>query len=393
MHYPLWGVVVRMKKSLCVRLSMPQTTPQRVSENNRFGVDYRLEAQRLGPPVVPIVDIHTHIHGVGAARIYDRARRLFGVRLSYTMTQSEDWATVRDALGDSVRFIAFPSFRDPDLSRRHRDGFLNIIERCRRECGARMLKLWSSPKLRELVPDGAIDVWEIDSPWRVKACELGQSLGMMFMVHVADPDMWFTHKYTDSAKYGTKRHQYVGLERMLDRFGAPWIAAHMGGWPEDLSFLDGLLSRHPNLHLDTSATKWIARELSRHAADEVVGFLEKWRGRVLFGSDIVTLEDHLSASKATGSIKAGQASTPEAAFDLYASRYFVLRTMFETAYDAESPIADGDLGMGDMSTPAAPLAASRLRGLNLGATEQGRALLGVLYAGAADVVDRWWSSP
>lgn len=376
---------------------MPQTTPRRVNENNRFGVDYRAEAARLGPPVVPIVDIHTHVHGVNASRVYDDVRRLFGVRLTYTMTQSEEWDVVRDALGDSVRFIAFPSFRDPDLSRRHREGFLTVIERCRQKYGARMLKLWSSPKLRELVPDGATDVWEIDSPWRVKACELGESLGMMFMVHVADPDSWFAEKYTDVAKYGTKRHQYEGLERMLDRFTAPWIAAHMGGWPEDLAFLDGLLSRHPNLHLDTSATKWIARELSKHPAHSVIEFLEKWRGRVLFGSDIVTLDDHLSPSKSAMSIKSDQASTPEGAFDLYASRYFVLRSLFETPYEGESPIAESDLGPGDaIKDPAAPspaLPASRLRGLNLGASERGRSLLSVLYSGAAGMVDRWWASP
>lgn len=367
---------------------MPQTTPARVSENNRFGVNYRDEAARLGPPVVPITDIHAHIHGVGASKIYEEARRLFGVHLTYTMTQYQEWGIVRDTLGDSVRFIAFPSFRDPDKSRIHRDGFLTVIERARHEYGARMLKLWSSPKLREIVPDGATDVWEIDSEWRIKACELGQSLGMMFMVHVADPDSWFAAKYTDVAKYGTKAHQYIGLERMLDRFPAPWIAAHMGGWPEDLGFLDGLLSRHPNLHLDTSATKWIARELSRHSIGEVIAFLEKWRGRILFGSDIVTLDDHLSATKSTTSIKADQANTPEAAFDLYASRYFVLRTMFETSYDGESPIADGDA-----APPGAdPTLGSRVRGLNLAATEKGRSLLKTLYSDAAGMVDRWWKS-
>lgn len=386
------GVFMFAGKSLWVRWSMSQTTPPRVNENNRFGLDYRQEAARLGPPVTAIVDVHTHIHGVGASRVYDEARRLFGVRLSYTMTQHQEWKVVRDTLGgdDSIRFIAFPSFRDPDKSRLHREGFLQIIERARVEVGARMLKLWSSPKLRELVPDGATDVWEIDSPWRVKACELGESLGMMFMVHVADPDLWFRHKYTDVAKYGTKAGQYIGLERMLDRFTAPWIAAHMGGWPEDLRFLDGLLARHPNLHLDTSATKWIARELSRHPASEVVAFLEKWRGRVLFGSDIVAMDDHLSTSKAGTSVKSDQSSSPEGAFDLYASRYFVLRTMFETAYDGESSIADSDLGM--ENAPANTMHALRLRGLNLGATEAGRSLLKSIYADASGVVDRWWKS-
>ncbi|HRI41291.1 MAG TPA: hypothetical protein PLW54_06390, partial [Bacteroidia bacterium] len=81
------------------------------------------------------------------------------------------------------------------------------------------------------------------------------------MVHIADPDTWFATRYSDARRYGTKREQYQGLERMLDRFTNPWIAAHMGGWPEDLGFLDGMLARHPNLHIDTSATKWVVRAL------------------------------------------------------------------------------------------------------------------------------------
>jgi len=39
------------------------------------------------------------------------------------------------------------------------------------------------------------------------------------------------------------------------------------------------------------------------------------------------------------------ANSPETAFDLYASRYYALRTMFETSYKGESPIADPDLKM------------------------------------------------
>ena len=72
------------------------------------------------------------------------------------------------------------------------------------------------------------------------------------------------------------------------------------------------------------------------------------------------------------------ASSPESAFDLYASRYFALRSMWETDYKGESPIADPDLKMvapdryDDMSAPT-------LRGLSLP-----RDLLAELYRGAAE---------
>ena len=41
-----------------------------------------------------------------------------------------------------------------------------------------------------------------------------------------------------------------------------WIGAHMGGDPEHPDHLEGLLERYPNLHFDTSATKWQVREVS-----------------------------------------------------------------------------------------------------------------------------------
>ncbi len=337
----------------------------RVSANNRLGLDYRAEAARMGPPAAPIVDAHSHIVGGSAARVYDEARRAFGVGLTYSMTPLPNASAVRDALGDTVRFIAVPTWGDPDKKRLYREGFIEAIEAFRRDYGSRILKLWAAPRIHDFLPADATDVKAIDSPWRRKACEAGRSLGMMFMAHVADPDIYFRTKYADAGKYGTKRDQYTGLERMVDDFPSPWIAAHMGGWPEDLGFLDGILSRHPNLYLDTSATKWVARELSGQPADRVRAFFVRWKGRILFGSDIVTTEDHLRPGKERPDHpKADQASSPETAFDLYASRYWTLRTLLETGYVGESPIADPDLKL-DAPAQFDDMSAPTLRGVSL----------------------------
>jgi len=169
----------------------------------------------------------------------------------------------------------------------------------------------------------------------------------MFMCHVADPDTWFATKYADAAKYRAKIDHYKSLERMLERFTSPWIAAHMGGWPEDLEFLSGMLTRHPNLYIDTSATKWVVRELGKHPTQTARAWFSRWKGRILFGSDIVTLDDHMQprTTPTAASPMSDLADSPEAAFDLYASRYYALRTMWETAYRGPSPIADPDLKM------------------------------------------------
>lgn len=325
---------------------------------NTLGLDYRAEAELLGEPAEPIVDVHTHINGGRAAEIWADAASRFGVSLTYTQTVLEEAAPVRDALGDRVRFIAIPDYMSEDKKYAFTEGFLERIRFWHGEYGARMLKFWQAPRLRDYMTDQtAIDALALDGPWKRKAIELASELGMMIMTHVADPDTWFSARYTDASLYGTKAQQYEPLERMLDDYPEmPWLAAHMGGYPEDLDFLDGLLERHDNLSLDTSACKWQVRELSKHEPARLREFLTRWRGRVLFGSDIVTRDEHLMPTEDVA-YAAGQASNHEQAFDLYASRYWALRTMFETDYDGPSTIADPDLMMvepekyDEMSTP------------------------------------------
>ncbi len=347
------------------------------SAANRLGLDYRAEASRMGPPPVAITDVHSHINGVRAAGIYRDVCDLFGVARTYSMTQLAEAEGVRSVLGDRIRFIAVPEFMAEDKAYAFREGFLENVSAFHERFGARIVKFWAAPRFRDFAADmGADDVVGIDSPWHVRVAELAQSLGMMFMAHVGDPDTWFKAKYSDRSIYGSKIDQYVPFERMLDRFGSPWIAAHMGGWPEDLGFISGLLERHDNLYLDTSATKWMVRELSKHEPSAFGAFLERWRGRIMFGSDIVTHDDHLSTDE-DGHPMSALAGDEASAFDLYASRYWALRTMYETDYAGESPIADPDLAMcepdryDEMDGPM-------LRGMGLSAD-----LLRVLYHDAA----------
>lgn len=366
-----------------------------VSGANRFGWDYRTKAGELGAAAVPpggLIDVHAHINGARAARIYAEAAALFGVGLTYTQSRLDQAEAVRQVMGDRVRFVGVPNFANPDKHRGFCEDFLEHIPIWRDRFGARMIKLWNAPRLRELIPrDQHHDIIQLDSPWRVRQAELAVSLGMMIMTHTGDPDTWFATKYADADFYGTKRSQYRGLEVMLDRFTCPWILAHMGGSPEDLVFLDGLLTRHPNAHLDTSATKWMVRELSRHEHGPMRDFFAKWKDRILFGSDIVTTDDHVTPkaqrAEPNMSVFSDLADSPEGAFDLYASRYWSLRAMFETDYDGPSPIADPDLMMVD---PAKFDASSspRLRGRSL-APE----ILGAVYAGnAARMVNAWWDA-
>lgn len=355
---------------------------------NRLGLDYAAEGARMGAPVVPIIDAHAHINGARAAAVWKRAADAFGVVRVYSQTQLAQADDVRAVLGDAVRFVAIPEYMAEDRAHAHTQGFLDNLEVWHERYGARMVKFWGAPRMRDYADEIGTDPEEMapfDTEWRLRIAHRAKELGMALMVHVADPDTWFAAKYTDSSVYGTKRDQYESLHRLLDETQMRCLGAHMGGWPEDLGFLTELLARHPKLVLDTSATKWIVRELSKHPRDELLAFFEAHSERILFGSDIVTHDDHLMQTDPDDPKFGAQlANTEDEAFDLYASRYWALRTMLESDYDGESPIADPDLAMLDPQRYDA-MSAPRLSGKTLPAE-----VLGVLYRGACEGTLEGW---
>ena len=358
----------------------PDITPWR---ENRLAVDMRAAAASLPGPPCRIVDAHSHVSGERAPAIFGEVARAFGVERVITMTPLPMVEPVKAALGGFIEFMGIPNFRDADRFFAFADGYLADIEAFRTRYGARMIKLWNAPPVYEFFQGDRAAIIPLDSPWRVRQIELAQRLGMGVMVHVADPDTWFKARYTDRSKVPEKREHYRSLERVMDRFEGPWLGAHMGGSPEDLDFLDTLLARHPNFHIDTSATKWVVRELSKHPRSRVLEFFDRWRGRILFGSDIVVIDEHMAPlpPPKPGEVRhprAEQANSPETAWQLYASRYLALRLMLETDYDGPSPIADPDLAMVDPSVTD-PLAGPRLQGFAL-PTE----ILREVYRGASE---------
>ncbi len=335
------------------------------SDSNLTSLDYRAEAARMGPPCVEIIDAHAHVGGLNAALILREAMKLYGISSIFSMTSVIDHIEPMRAIFEGqIQFIAVPDWRDADRLHAHGKGYAQRIKAFHAK-GARIAKFWGAPRGIDIGHEvGDPNLMRLDNPVRLEAMQTALDLGMTFMVHVADPNTWFETRYADRARYGTKASHYEPLEAALDRFPTQWIAAHMGGWPEDLTFLAGLLTRHPNLVLDASATKWMVREISRHNPEEVREFFSRFHGRLLFGSDIVTSDEHLNDSKTAHEMDA-KAHSKESAFDLYASRYWALRTLWETSWIGKSPIADPDLAMVD-PVHCRPSDSPQLRGVALG---------------------------
>jgi len=337
-------------------------------EHNVTGIDYDERAHLIysGPP---IIDVHTHVlqtrptdpkegppPATGPGATTDQAAAMLevaaelGIRRVYSMCFPDDIKPLRVRLGDRIGFTG-SIHKKPDEPD---DAAYRLLDRFLEE-GVEMLKFWSAPRGRER---GLF----VDAPWRIETARRAQAAGICtIMVHVSDPDSWFRTMYADSAKFGTKADQYVGLERMLELFpDLNWIAAHMGGDPEHPDHLQALLERYPHLYFDTSATKWQVREVSRHR-DEVRALVSKHPGRFLFGSDLVT-RHHLVREH-------------------YMSRYWCQRTLWESSWEGRSPIADADFmtEAGEQSPP--------LRGLGL----PEEVLTQVYHANAVSVLGQRWT--
>lgn len=335
---------------------------------NLTGLDFKAESENFPRLPYPIIDIHSHINGRRAVELYRDAARAYGVGLTYSMTQLEGTEDVRAVLGDTVKFIAIPNWMSKDPVFEHTRGYTERLKSFWNQ-GSRIAKFWSAPRIFDNVSEPHFKhPLRLNSPERIAAIELAVSMGYKLMFHIADPDTWFATKYADENRYGTKNWHFEVLDEILTRVSpTPVILAHMGGSPEDLVRLSQMLTAHPHICLDCSATKWQVRELSKHPPAMLREFFTRWKGRILFGSDIVTAEAHLESGDKAHEMFT-KANNEREAYDLYASRYWALRKLIETSVDESSPIADPDLAMVDPQRHTA-LSSPTLRGFALGQDE------------------------
>lgn len=287
----------------------PQTPP----EHNRTGLDFRRPMPR--PKVRGLVmDFHCHLHALRHAPAWFAAADHYGIDYFCTMTPLEEALGLQRHWGHRLHFIAIPRWGEwgstmLDSWLRRLESFYNI--------GSRIAKFWFAPPA---IGDRHL---RLDSPVFLRLLSEVRDRGMAVMTHIGDPELWYGKKYSDAARYGTRDDHYAMWENALAHCpNTPWIGAHLGGNPENLPRLQRLLDRWPKLVLDCSATKWLQREVSLRR-DETREFFIRNRDRILFGSD--------------------QVSSNDRSFEFLASRFWVHRKLWETAYIGPSPIHDPDL--------------------------------------------------
>ena len=261
----------------------------------------------------PVIDFHVHILAARHGPTWFEAAGHYGFDCFATMTPLEEALALQREHPGRLHFIAIPKWGE--WGKGFMGEWLRRIEAFR-NLGSRVAKFWFAP------PAIGDRGWRLDSAGFRELVKAARDRGMVIMSHVGDPDTWYATRYSNTGKYGTREDHYRMWRNVLDDHADwPWLAAHLGGNPENLGRLQELLDTYPNLFLDCSATRWVARELSRQR-DAARDFFIRNQDRLVFGTDQVTNNDR--------------------GFDFLASRFWVHRKMWETAYTGPSPILDPD---------------------------------------------------
>lgn len=263
----------------------------------------------------PVIDAHCHFGSPRATARMIRAGERHGVTKWMGICRIDEVTSIRKRLGSQAGFSVWIEHERTGDTQKFIKTNVRIVKlAARKRCHC--IKFWYKPEFNQR--SGLY--W--DDPRLDAVFEAMVEAQLPALVHIADPDIWWRTHYSDPDQYEPKRFTYRQLTHTLARYPSMRVlVAHFGGWPENLAFLSDLLDQFPNCYLDTSATKWVARELSRQPA-AARAFMIRYADRLLFGTDLVAFKD--------------------ADVQHHCSRYWVHRHLYENAEVIESPIEDPD---------------------------------------------------
>ncbi len=155
--------------------------------------------------------------------------------------------------------------------------------------GYSIIKFWFAPRWRDYVEQEIkipTENIKLSSPLFEPIYSRIEDLGLIFLIHNSDPDLWYEKKYLPVSKYGSKKAHLQDLEGVLKAHpNMKVLGAHFGAQPEHLENLARWFDTYPNFYVDASSARWMAREFSRNWKISEQ-FFKKYSDRILWGTDL-----------------------------------------------------------------------------------------------------------
>jgi predicted TIM-barrel fold metal-dependent hydrolase len=257
------------------------------------------------PSDIPRIDVHTHIE-VGALA---KAIALLGahhiVHIVNLSGGSPGGDGLEETLAEAKRVGHTTVFVNPDFREAKKGpGYgarMAAKIKTAHDLGARGVKI--SKGLGLGFTDGKRQLLAVDDPGLDPVFEMAGKLGMPIAIHTGDPKAFWKPPTPDNERFDELRVHpgwsffgapvsweglYAQFERRVARHPrTTFIGVHFGNDPEDPAHVAKMLERHKNLMLDTAArVPEIGRVDANHDAGRMRAFFEKWRARIMFGTDV-----------------------------------------------------------------------------------------------------------
>jgi len=264
------------------------------------------EAVTVGPPWrpgyvrPPVIDIHTHLSPAALERIRTIVTDN-GLDIVVNLSGGSLRRGAKQAVALQHEEPRVVHFMNPDWGLRDHPEFGQILakslEYAVQELGFKGLKI--SKALGLYLSDKAGQRLPVDTPVLDPMWAMAGRLGVPVAIHTGDPKAFWEPVTHANERYDEliihPRWSFAGPEhpsretllaerdRLLERHrGTTFICVHFGNNPEDIDYVEGLLSRHPNVVLDTSAR---LGEIGRHSPERVRRLFITYADRILFGTD------------------------------------------------------------------------------------------------------------
>lgn len=257
------------------------------------------------PSDIPRIDVHTHIE-VGAL---PKAIALLGAHHIVHIVNLSGGSPGGDGLeetlaearqvGHTTVFVN-PDFREAKKGPGYGARMAAKIQKGH-ELGALGVKISKGLGLGYKGADGQL--LAVDDRGLDPVFDMAGKLGMPIAIHTGDPKAFWKPPSPDNERFDELRVHpgwsffgapvtwealYAQFERRVARHPkTTFIGVHFGNDPEDPAHVAAMLDRHKNLVIDTAARlPEIGRVDANHDAGRMRAFFEKYRSRILFGTDV-----------------------------------------------------------------------------------------------------------